>query len=303
MFYSMKGRLGRALFAARCAGILRTPPVETDPGAPFALLSQIRHADLLMYLLAVKSFSHWLRPGAIFIVNDGSLTAADFETLEQHLPGHTMLSLEQFRSPACPQGGTWERLLAIADKVRERYVVQLDADTLAIGPLDEVRDCIRDGRAFTIGTWDDQRPETMRERWEVAVKLATRPDAHVQVVAEANLDRLEGFDRMRYIRGCSGFSGYPRGSFSRADLEGLSDQMHRALGRRWHEWGTEQFASNVIVANTADPVVLPHPKYCDCTQLRGKPVFVHFIGTCRFSGSTYGRMGREVIEHLRNPAS
>jgi hypothetical protein len=140
----------------------------------------------------------------------------------------------------------------------------------------------------------------MRERWDVASSLASDPNAHVQVVAEAHLDRIRGFESMRYIRGCSGFSGFPRGSFSRKDLESISEQMHHALGDRWREWGTEQFTSNVIVANTPDPVVLPHPKYCDCTQLRRIPVFVHFIGTCRFKDGQYRRVGRQVIAMLKS---
>jgi hypothetical protein len=299
MLYSLKGRLGRALFASGCRALLDTPPVALCAESQFALLSQIRHSDLLMYLLAVKSFCRWLSPAAIYILDDGSLNGDDREILRKHVPGHRLLEIVDFRSEACPKGGTWERLLAISSKVADHYVIQLDADTVATGPLEEVRACVQHGRAFSIATWDDQRPETMRERWEVASRLAREPHAHVQVVAEAHLDRLEGFETMRYIRGCSGFAGFPQGSFSRENVEHISRQMSRALGDRWREWGTEQFTSNVIVANTPDPAVLPHPKYCDCTQLRGEPVFVHFIGTCRFSNGTYRRFGGEAIRALR----
>jgi hypothetical protein len=252
-----------------------------------------------MYLLAVKSFCRRLEPRAIYVLSDGSLTAEDFATLERHLPGVAFLQLEGFCSDKCPRGGTWERLLAISDKVAESYVIQLDADTLSVGPLSEVADCIRAGRAFTIGTWDDQRPESAEERRDVAAKLAREGRVHVQVLAESHLDRLHGFDTMRYIRGCSGFSGFPRGSFSRADVERISVQMASALGDRWREWGTEQFISNLIVANTASPAVLPHPKYCDCTQYKGAAVFVHFIGNCRFSGDRYRTLGRREIALLK----
>lgn len=298
MFHTLKGRLGRLAFARECAGVLETRPVDLEPGAGFALLSQIRHDDLLMYLLAVKSFCGRLRPEAIYVVDDGTLTAEDRSTLKRHLPGHSLLGLSDHASEECPRGGTWERLLSIGHLVPRHFVIQLDADTLTLGPLDEVAGCIREGRGFTIGTWDDQRVETMRERRDVALQLARDRNAHVQVVAEANLDKLEGFDSARYIRGCSGFTGFPRGSFTREHVERVSRPMSAALGQRWHQWGTEQFTSNVIIANTKDPVVLPHPKYCDCTQLLGEPVFVHFIGTCRFRGDTYRRLGRRVIEGL-----
>lgn len=303
MFYSLKNRAGRTMFAWRCSGILKTPPLRLEGDLRFALLSQVQHKDLLMYLLAVKSFALQLKPQAIYIVNDGSLTSEDRQILDQHLPGHTLYSLADFRSSKCPRGGTWERLLAISARVSDHYVVQLDADTLTLGPIDEVRDCIEGGRAFSIGTWDEQTPETMQERHEVAARLALNPNAHIQVAAEAALDKLSGFESMRYIRGCSGFSGFPQGSFSPETIEGISQQMAAALGHRWSEWGTEQFTSNIIVANTKDPMVLPHPKYCDCTQLRGDPVFVHFIGTCRFRGGAYQRLGRKTIAALTQAAT
>lgn len=300
MFYSLKNRLGRFAFARRCAGVLETPPVSLDHESRFALLSQIQHKDLLMYLLAVKTFALQLRPQAVYIVDDGTLTSDDRDTLRRHIPGHRSFKLAEFRSAKCPRGGTWERLLAISSLVKDHYIIQLDADTLTLGSIDEVRDCIASSRAFTIGTWDDQVPETMKERYEVASKLACAPKAHIQVVAEASTDRLQEFESMRYIRGCSGFSGFPRGSFSQSDVEQISEQMHSALGARWSEWGTEQFTSNLIVANTSNPAVLPHPKYCDCTQLRGEPVFVHFIGTCRFSDGKYRRLGRRGIASLKH---
>lgn len=294
----IRHRLGRLLFRLQCADILATPPVRLDPASPFALLSQLQHKDLLMYLLAVKSFCERLTPRAIYVVNDGSLAAADAATLREHIPGVAILVLEDFRSPRCPGGGTWERLLAISDKVAESYVIQLDADTVTLGALAEVEDCIRTQRAFTIATWDDQRPESTRDRRDVAARLARQGPVHVQVLAEAHLDHLQGFEEMRYIRGCSGFSGFPRGSFSRGDVESISSQMEGAIGRRWHEWGTEQFTSNLVVANTRDPLVLPHPKYCDCSRFAGKSVFVHFIGTCRFSGNTYAGLARRTIRSL-----
>jgi hypothetical protein len=219
--------------------------------------------------------------------------------LHIHLPGCVVLGLADFVSPDCPRGGTWERLLAIASMVEGSYVIQLDADTLTLEEVDEVVACVRAQRAFTIGTWDGQQPETMEERREVALRLVGNPNAHVQVVAEANLDKIAGFDSLRYIRGCSAFAGFPKGSFSVPYVEDISRQMHAALGNRWSEWGTEQFMSNVVVANTAAPLVLPHPKYCDCTHLGDeRHAFVHFIGTCRFKDGRYAGLGRRLIKSM-----
>jgi len=273
-----------------------TPPIDLDPTADVSILSQIRSKDLLMYLLAVKSFARQVSLRAVHVLDDGTLTNADLATLEAHIPGHALHQISDFRSDRCPDGGTWERLLAISSLVRDSYVVQLDADTLTVGPMDEVNACAGQGRAFTIGTWDNQSVESMKERRDVALKYLKYPNAHIQIVAEANLDKLVDFESRRYIRGCSGFAGFPKNSFTRGNVERISEQMYGAIGERWHQWGTEQFTSNVLVANMVNPLVLPHPKYCDCTQPQiSAAVFVHFIGTCRFKDGVYARFGQNVI--------
>lgn len=301
MFFRLKATLARSLFNLQCRHVLRTPAMPLAPGAGFAVLSQIRHCDMLMYLLAIKSFSRQLAPAAIHIIDDGTLTAADHAVLTRHLPGCTVHAMTGLALPHCPGGGTWERLIAISRLVRDSYVIQLDADTLTLDALPEIAACIRDNRSFCIATWDDQTPETMQERIEVARQHATGPRPHVQLVAEAGMDALTGFETMHYIRGCSGFSGFARGSFDPQHLDELSRQMGEKIGARWSDWGSEQFMSNVIVANSGAPCVLPHPRYCDCSHYRPDepaPVFVHFIGTCRFRKGRYARAATRLIRRL-----
>jgi hypothetical protein len=299
VFYGLKDRMRRARFSARCGAVLRSPPVALDMSSNVASLSQIQHKDVLLYLLAVKSFARRIGIRAVHVLDDGSLSQADRGTLQEHIPGLTLHALAEFRNAACPTGGTWERLLAIAALVRDQYVVQLDSDTLTIGPIDEVRECVARQVAFALGTWDRQKMEPMRERWETARQLSGRAAEHVQVVAESHFDRLRGFESMRYVRGCSGFAGFAPGSFERAFVEDVSAQMRAAIGEKWDEWGSEQVMSNIVVANTPGAVVLPHPKYADCHKMRsGVTEFVHFIGGCRFDGGHYGRLGAQVIAAL-----
>jgi hypothetical protein len=218
---------------------------------------------------------------------------------KDHIPGLTLFELAEYRSAACPSGGTWERLLAISSLVRDHYVIQLDSDTLTVGSIDEVRDCIGRQAAFALGTWDNQKIETMRERCETAKKRMTQGDGHVQVVAEANFDKLDRFESLRYVRACSGFAGFARGSFTREFVESISAQMGAAIGDRWHEWGSEQVMSNIVIANIPGAIVLPHPKYADCHKMKpGVTEFIHFIGGCRFDDGNYARLGAQVIATL-----
>ena len=211
----------------------------------------------------------------------------------------SLLELAEFESAICPRGGTWERLLAIASLVRDHYVIQLDSDTLTIGPIEEVRHCVERQSAFALGTWNKQKIETMRERCETARKLVHQTDSHVQVVAEANLDKLDDFESLRYVRGCSGFAGFARQSFTREFVEAISGQMQAAIGAKWSEWGSEQVMSNIVIANIPNAIVLPHPKYADCHKMQpGVTEFIHFIGSCRFDDGNYARLGAQLIARL-----
>jgi len=299
MFYQLKDRVRRYRFAKACKGVLQAVPAALDASSNLVVLSQVPHKDVLLLLLAMKSFARQVRPREICVMNDGSLSANDRAVLREHIPGVNMLELAEFRSAICPRGGTWERLLAIASLVRNHYVIQLDSDTLTIGPIEEVRHCIERQSAFALGTWNNQKIETMRERRETARKLAHQTDSHVQVVAEANLDKLDDFESLRYVRGCSGFAGFARQSFTREFVEAISGQMQAAIGAKWGEWGSEQVMSNIVIANIPNALVLPHPKYADCHKMQvGVTEFIHFIGSCRFDDGNYARLGAQVIARL-----
>lgn len=297
MSFKLRDKFNRLKFGLSCRGVLSTAPFKTDPHSPIALMTQLQHKDVLMAIIAFKSFVARLPVGAFFVLNDGSLTAGDMSLLQHHFPGVQFLRMQDARSEGCPRGGCWERLLSISRLVQDYYVIQLDSDTLTIGDIPEIGSCVFDNASFVIGTWNNQDFETMAFRQGKAQRIVDGSGApqHIQVTAEANFNKLADFKTLRYVRGCAGFSGFGRGSFERDFVEGISSQMLDALGDRWREWGSEQVMSNIVVANTINSRVLPHPKYCDCTKIKdGETVFIHFIGSCRFSGGIYAELAREV---------
>lgn len=298
MLHALNSKMRRLRFSVQARGVFALPPVRPDGQSRTAVLSMVQHKDVLMYLLALKSFSHHVRLGHCYVINDGSLTERDKRVLRREVHGLNIVALERYRSPGCPTGGTWERLLAIAELVSNHYVIQLDADTLTVGPIDEVAACVADGSAFTLGTWDRQQMETMDYRSADARSRLQVGGDHVQLCAEAHLQDLNGARNMKYVRGCSGFAGFPRGSFSRGFVEDISTQMSSVLGRKWHEWGSEQVMSNIVVANVPGARVLPHPKYSNCQRMTRETEFIHFIGPCRFTDGRYAEMGRQVVREL-----
>ncbi|HVA15651.1 MAG TPA: hypothetical protein VNF99_20560 [Stellaceae bacterium] len=277
------------------AEIARTPPLCASGPEPM-FLSMLRHSDVLMYLLAIKSVYAQLGRGLITIVNDGSLTAADRRLLDHHLGRVRYLQIQDVDTTPCPRGGTWERLLAILDSARDHYLIQVDADIVALGDLAEVGECIRDNRAFTLGGDPSSRLESVGETSASARK---HRDPHVQLAAERLLDQMPGAGSLKYVRGCSAFAGFPRGG-NRSAIVAFSNWMEQRLGRQWHDWGSEQVASNFLIANCPDPLILPWPKYRSFfpgSELAGANL-IHFFGTYRFMNGEYAAQSRRAIANL-----
>jgi len=300
MFYSQKDKVRRLLFKRSCKPILHTQPIESHGDSTTAVLTLLQHKDVLMFLVAIKSFARKIPLRNVYILNDGSLTEKDKLTLSSHIKPVEFLELSQVSNEHCPKGSCWERLLAIAARVADQYIVQLDADTVTLGAIDEVAKLIDDNQSFVIGTWDGQTIEPMQVSSErIQTNVNPQLDGHVQMVAEAAFDQLDECKNLKYVRGCAGFSGFAKGSFNTHFVEDFSLNMERLIGKKWNEWGSEQVMSNVVVANTPAAGVLPHPKYSDCANIsQSETTFIHFVGSCRFQGKCYSNAVNHAITHL-----
>jgi hypothetical protein len=258
----------------------------------------VSHADLTMYLVGIKSLCRQLGEGSVVVMNDGTLTGKDIDTLRHHLEPIEFLNIADVPTGVCPVGGTWERLLKIIDLTTDFYVIQMDSDTLTQKAILEVVDCYRSNRSFILGSYTGP---TLSPLAEAPEKVRDFKSDHVQIVCERKFGQLENAESLFYVRGSSGFAGFSRGAFSRRPIEEFSSAMTELVGREtWAKWGTEQITSNYALANSPDVIVLPHPKY-SC-YLRGhdpaKSVFLHFIGAYRFHRGVYARESAKVIKGL-----
>ena len=300
MFYSLKDKLNRYRFFEACKQIFITAPVIATTNEPVAVLTQLQHKDVILFLIAIKTFARQVPLSKVFIINDGSLDNDDFIILRKHIPIADFYDAKQFAEPSCPTGGCWERLLAIASFIDQFFIIQLDSDTLTLSALNEVKDHIKTNTGFVIGTWDNQEIEFMNVSSErVQKNVNPTVDAHVQMVAEAHFSKLDGSENLRYVRGCAGFSGFSKESFNKQFIIDFSTKMEKEIGSKWHEWGSEQVMSNVVVANLDQTTVLPHPKYTDCNNMKLPDTsFIHFIGECRFRRSLYAKLAQNEIRKL-----
>ena len=296
-----------ALHLRTARGVLATPPIRPT-GDRVVLFSMIGTRVLLPYLVAVKSLHARLAAGRVAILDDGTLTAADKAALAHHLGNPAIRAIGDVDGGVCPKGGCWERLLTLLDMTARDYVVQLDSDTVTIGDVPEVRAAIAANRSFTLlgdATVEPigvlALPDFMAAYHPAGSAADPIAPAHVQGAIESRWDRYPDAAAHRYVRGCAGFAGFARGGFARADAEAFSRSAEGIVGAdKWRQWGSEQVASNFLVADSADPVLLPYARYMNYwNQAPGADArFLHFIGTHRYSSPEYRARTKAAIATL-----
>ena len=300
MFYRARRALGRAWFDFNCRALLRTPPMQPSDGR-LSLVSMLCHGEVVMYLLAVKSFCARLGCNPkVVILDDGTLTKSDCATLRAHLPEVRIVAISEVAPGRCPKGSCWERLLLLGDLVKDTYVVQLDSDTLTAHSIAEVAQCIDANRSFTL-LGDGSHP-AIEPMLSACARSKTNLSPMVQAVCERSFDQLPESASLKYVRGNAGFTGFAKGSIDREKIAWFSGLMRRIAKEKWDEWGSEQVTSNLLIANSGDAHVLEFPKYLSYWAHAGVPYddasFIHFIGPHRFSNGFYVRSARKVIATL-----
>ncbi|MCL6251410.1 hypothetical protein M3P36_10210 [Altererythrobacter sp. KTW20L] len=282
-------------------GILDTPPIVPRRDG-LVIFSMIGTAVVLPYLVAVKSLWSQLGRGRIAILDDGTLTAADRAILAQHCGDPEIMAIADVPTHPFPKGGTWERLLTILDRRAGEYWIQLDSDTVTIGAVPELLDAISRNRSFCLLGGGDAAVGALPVA-DFARRLypAGPQEGHVQTRIESRLDTVSPDHGWRYIRGCSGFTGFAAGGAGRDLARAFLAEMERLVG---HEdtfiWGTEQVASNFQLANERDVLALPYGRYLNYWNepWSTDAAFVHFVGTHRYDNGAYTAASRAVIDRL-----
>jgi hypothetical protein len=300
MFFRARRTLQRAWFDFNCRSLLSTPPIRTnDPSV--TLVSMVCHGEVLMYLLAAKSFCRQFgRNPQVVILNDGTLTKEDCATILTHIPEATIVHISDVAPAKTPKGSCWERLLLISDLVQNTFVVQLDSDTLTASAIPEVQQCVDGNHSFTL-LGDRSFPE-IESMTDACLRSKTNLHPMVQAVCERSFDKLPESASLQYVRGNAGFNGFAKGSIDRRKVEWFSELMQRLAGQQWNEWGSEQLTSNLLIANSDGAMPLPSPKYLSHWAHPDVPydeaAFIHFIGPYRFANGLYLKKAKSVIATL-----
>ena len=237
------------------------------------------------------------------LLDDGTLTAEDKAVLAQHCDNPEIVVKTDVETSPCPRDNCWERLLSILDRRSDHFVIQLDSDTVTTGPVPEIAAAIDSNRSFTLAGGLDEAQHGYQSAAEISrIFHENGPTTdHVQAHAEAAMKTLPDADNRRYIRGCAGFAGFARSDDGRATVSRFSQEMDERLGQTWRQWGSEQVASNWVVANDPDPVQLPYDRYINHWDepMPESPAFVHYIGTYRYRWGNYSRTTKAAIAALK----
>lgn len=297
MLFNMRRELNQKLFNFMTASVRNKLRVKVNIDSNFVILTQLCSSDINMYLVAMASFCKYLKPKSVVVVAD-RLTVDETALLVSCVEGLTIIPIADATSPDLPKGGCWERLITIHRLLSDSYVVQLDADTVTLNYLAEVAAAINENRSFTLATKMGYEKWTLAETSDKVVEIN---GGHVQLLAEKSFSKMVEADTRLYVRGCAGFAGYGKNSATLDSLIKFSSEIEGIIGKGgWHQWGSEQVASNYVVANVPGSVILPFDKYpyYEVGLSLNTPKFLHFIGGSRYKRGVYIMLSRKIISHI-----
>jgi hypothetical protein len=295
----IKEELIKSRFNNKAKKILETNPLSNfNDKSDLYILSMVRSKDINMLLIALKSFVRFVPIKGVLIVKDPDITDLDEQLLKHHLVNVTFIKADEMVDSNIPRGGTWERIFAIASNNNNGYIIQIDADTITNQKPEQVIEAVLSETAFTLGTNQGKAFKSLQESVEFA-KSRKDSNKHIQLLCESLLTTLPE-DFSMYVRGCSGFAGFPKGKLDKTKLVDLSQHYYSKLGNRWEEWGTEQFSSNVMVSNIEPNSVLNTAHYDVPHQNTLDQTFVHYIGPTRYASLKYLKNVEKVIDELKS---
>jgi hypothetical protein len=297
MFYDLKRRGYRWKFEWSIRAILDTPPLRLIQ-APWTIVSMVGETDVNMYILAIKSFYFRLGSGKVIAIISKKMNEKEIEKLKYHIIGIEIQIIEQINVGNFQRGGCWERLVYILDRAKNEFVIQIDSDTVTIGDnVVEIKERINANASFAYV--DRNRPITSLSAASAESKLSK--SNYVGLVLERSFENWPNADRLRYCRGSAAIAGFARNTEGIELLEGFYSNMKASLGQRHQQWGTEQCASNFIIANASTVSMLPFPEYSTYPGV-GTDTNVkmfHMLGSVRYADGYYAKKGKEIIKSMK----
>jgi hypothetical protein len=265
------------------------------------------HAELQMYLVAIKSFLCFQPFAQVAAHSDSSLTSDDEALLRRHVPGIRVIGtaeaddrarkeLNPFLNEWRARDASWRRVIDTELWCETPRRMIIDSDILTVRQPNAVLDWIKgngEARPLLLGATNPLPAGPIPEG------TGTR---HIQSIFR---ERLAEFANKAvgppvfYQGGTSGYYGCTR-ELSLAEIERLI-KAGLGAGIPMAEWGGEQCLV-VYVLSTSDPIRLDVRKYFnfspEAMDRLNEVAVAHFYGTFRYYRGVYPRLAAGVVRDL-----
>lgn len=302
-------------------GVERTAPIASNPSAATGVHTAVPHKYLYAYLTAAKSFLRYQEDVAVYVHDDGSLTAEDKQLIRRHIPGAKVIDRawadsefakrvnDEFLSKV---RGSYTSYLKLFDptlvSTNERILI-VDTDVLFLKEPAEIMKWTGSGGSswyHRSGPWKKPNGHAPTPGEAVAAPAPQAPQKHIQQLVVESIPAINGAlgTSYEFVHGFnSGLIGYDRGTIDYKRLKALLNHLFGLFGERIFRWGSEQTMHGLVLCGSGAQA-LPMDKYMVYTEVSSGQAraahFVHFIGEFRYHQMLYPRLAREVIHQLNH---
>lgn len=282
---------------------------ETDPirplGGQCTICTQLRHDDVQMYLIAIKSLLRWQVKARVAVFDDGDLSGKDIQQLEHHVPG-----IQIFTRQMTDSNPVWTE---VSEKIRDirgyyssyRFTTNVIAFVQTRKRLHMDADLVWQHKPTELLHWIEKGDRG------IAMHVPQRPlpdnasgKGHIQqrfrrAVPSINKILGQDGDVEDGLVGC--LLGYDKEQITFILLEAVVCAAER-LELPIHHWGGQQVIMNYMLSLSGYNL-LPTSTYINFWPpfQRFVPTAkgIHFIGSRRFVSGTYAKTAASVIQELK----
>ena len=286
------------------ADILETPPI-LHQNEPLVLCARVGTAQVLAFLVAIKSLRARLGRGRIAVLDDGTLTAQDRAILAHHCGDPEIIRLREITTAPFPKTDDWASLLTVLERREREYWLQVDCASVTLGPLPEIATAIARNRSFVcLANGSEGGPQKLSSL--IDAPLST--DGKLAQI-EASLAQMPGAKRWHYARIAPGLTGFNASSGGRA----LADMARQAMQAAAPDSARDnaantmpdgpdhvRAAANFVLANERHGDILPDDRYVmEGEGENAKAAFFAFPTAFEAANEAFIRASRLAIDALK----
>jgi hypothetical protein len=282
-------------------GVLKTPPIRTDPSAHTVLYTSLNSQSCRAYIAAAKSFLRFFPEVAVEVQDDGDLCESCREELRRHIIGITIHSKEEMDriiiknlsgrvQAAMPPSNEYYsfkpikilylKLFNTICRYSEKKVIFLDSDMLFL-----------------------KYPKFIIEWIEKPYETDFYSCGKNTLAEKLNkIFKIDNFDIGDFNSGILGICG----GINQEDLATILEKIKEKNYDLFHEWEIEQSIWAILFSKRNKPINFDSIRkryignaWMSFEDLKKKSTIAHFVGAARFKNLTYLKLANDIFESMR----